>query len=59
VAINELEGYDMSLHFPLYVFVLDHVNIIIIIKVEVTSCLTKHHAMNTYWQSGGIAPRIL
>jgi hypothetical protein len=22
-------------------------------------CLTKHHAMKTYWESGGIAPRIL
>jgi hypothetical protein len=22
-------------------------------------CLTKHHAMKTYWGSGGIAPRIL
>jgi hypothetical protein len=22
-------------------------------------CLTKHHAMKTYWWSGGIAPRIL
>jgi hypothetical protein len=22
-------------------------------------CLTKHHAMKTYWWNGGIAPRIL
>jgi len=22
-------------------------------------CLTKHHAMNTYWRSRGIAPHIL
>jgi hypothetical protein len=28
-------------------------------KVKLTLCLTKHHAMKTYWGSGGIAPRIL
>jgi hypothetical protein len=22
-------------------------------------CLTKHHAMKTYWRNGGVAPRIL
>jgi hypothetical protein len=25
----------------------------------VSLCLTKHHAMKTYWRSGGIAPRIV
>jgi hypothetical protein len=29
------------------------------IKVKLTLCSTKHHAMKTYWGSGGIAPRIL
>jgi hypothetical protein len=28
-------------------------------KVKLSLCLTKHHAMKTYWGSGGIAPRIL
>jgi len=28
-------------------------------KMIVSLCLTKHNAMNTYWGSGGIAPRIL
>jgi hypothetical protein len=28
-------------------------------KVELTLCLTKHHAMKAYWGSAGIAPRIL
>jgi hypothetical protein len=29
-------------------------------KVKVTLCfLTEHHAIKTYWGSGGIAPRIL
>jgi hypothetical protein len=28
-------------------------------KVKLFLCLTKHHAMKTYWRSGGIAPRIL
>jgi hypothetical protein len=27
-------------------------------KVKLSLCLTKHHAMKTYWGSGGIAPRI-
>jgi hypothetical protein len=26
---------------------------------KVKSCLTEHHAMKTYWGTGGIAPRIL
>jgi hypothetical protein len=30
-----------------------------IIKVKLFLCLTKHHAMKTYWGSGGIVPRIL
>jgi hypothetical protein len=29
------------------------------VKVNLSLCLTKHHAMKTYWGSGGIAPRIL
>jgi hypothetical protein len=29
------------------------------VKVKLFLCLTKHHAMKTYWGSGGIAARIL
>jgi len=29
------------------------------VKVKLLLCLTKHHAMKTYWGSGDIAPRIL
>jgi hypothetical protein len=29
------------------------------VKVKLSLCLTQHHAMKTYWGSGGIAPRIL
>jgi hypothetical protein len=29
------------------------------VNVKLSPCLTKHHAMKTYWGSGGIAPRIL
>jgi len=29
------------------------------LKVKLSLCLTKHHAMKTDWGSGGIAPRIL
>jgi hypothetical protein len=29
------------------------------VKIKLPLCLTKHHAMKTYWGSGGIAPRIL
>jgi hypothetical protein len=29
------------------------------VKVKLSLCLTKHHAMKKYWGSGGIAPRIL
>jgi hypothetical protein len=29
------------------------------VKVKLSLCLTKHHAMKTYWTSGGIAPSIL
>jgi hypothetical protein len=28
-------------------------------KVKLSLCLTKHHAMKTYWESAGITPRIL
>jgi hypothetical protein len=28
-------------------------------KLKLSLCLTKQHAMKTYWGSGGIAPRIL
>jgi hypothetical protein len=30
-----------------------------ILKIELFLCLTKHHAMKTYWGGGDIAPRIL
>jgi hypothetical protein len=29
------------------------------VKVKLSLCLTKHHAMKAYWESGGIAPLIL
>jgi hypothetical protein len=29
------------------------------VKVKLSLCLTKHHAMKTYWESGGIAPYTL
>jgi hypothetical protein len=32
---------------------------LIYIKVKLYLRLTKHHAMKTYWGSGGIAPSIL
>jgi hypothetical protein len=28
------------------------------VKVKLSLCLTKHHAMKAYWGSGSIAPRI-
>jgi len=28
-------------------------------KIRLSLCLTKHHALKTYWGSGGTAPRIL
>jgi hypothetical protein len=28
-------------------------------KVKLSLCLTKHHAMKTYWENGGIVPHIL
>jgi hypothetical protein len=37
--------------------------LLVLVKVKVKGkgslCLTKHHAMKTYWGSGGIAPRLL
>jgi hypothetical protein len=32
---------------------------IVKVKVKLYLCLSKHHAMKTYWGSGVIAPRIL
>jgi hypothetical protein len=29
------------------------------INCKLSLCLTKHHAMKTYWRNGGLAPRIL
>jgi hypothetical protein len=29
------------------------------VKVKLSLCLTKEHAMKMYWRDGGIAPRIL
>jgi hypothetical protein len=29
------------------------------VKVKLFLCLTKHHAMKTYWGSGDVTPRIL
>jgi hypothetical protein len=30
-----------------------------LIAIKLSLCLTKHHAMKAYWESGGTAPRIL
>jgi len=37
------------------IFVCSSINV----KVKLSLCLTKHHAMKAHWGSGGIAPRIL
>jgi hypothetical protein len=29
------------------------------LKVKLSPCLIKHHAVKVYWESGGIAPRIV
>jgi hypothetical protein len=29
------------------------------VQVKLSLCLSKHHTTKTYWESGGIAPRIL
>jgi len=29
------------------------------VRIKLPLCLTKHHAMKTYWGSGGIAPLML
>jgi hypothetical protein len=29
------------------------------VEVKLSLCLTKHHTMKTYWENGGIVPRIL
>jgi hypothetical protein len=41
------------------VSVINKENLELMIKVNLFLCATKHHAMKTYWASGGIAPRIL
>jgi hypothetical protein len=28
------------------------------VKIKLSMCLTKHHAMKAYWESGGVAPNI-
>jgi hypothetical protein len=35
------------------------INLHVKVKVKLSLCLTKHHAMKAYWVSGGIAPLIL
>jgi len=30
-----------------------------VVKGKVVLCLTKHHTIKTYWESGGTDPRIL
>jgi hypothetical protein len=34
-------------------------HILIMVKVRLSLCLTKHHAMKACWGSGSVAPRIL
>jgi hypothetical protein len=33
--------------------------IMVMVKVKLSLCLTKHYAMKTYWGSGGIVAHIL
>jgi hypothetical protein len=40
-------------------YVCDILYILLKVKVKFSLCLCMHHAMETYWGSGGIAPRIL
>jgi hypothetical protein len=46
-----------KLHFFLYTHSFNSYNIKV--KVKLSLCLTKHHAMEAYWGSGGIAPHSL
>jgi hypothetical protein len=38
---------------------LEDLGIKVKVKVRLSLCLTRHDAMNTYWGSGVVAPRIL
>jgi hypothetical protein len=50
-----LVKYRKTLHLPLF----SGFQLIKVKMVKLSLCLTMHHAMKTYWGSGGIAPSIL
>jgi hypothetical protein len=55
-------GTTGTIYLCHYLMVLPSPNIIIIIiiiKLKLSLCLTKHHSMETYWESADTAPRIL
>jgi hypothetical protein len=52
-------GFSFSMHYIQYKFKIKVMDFKYKVKVKLPLCLTKHHAMKTYWGSGGIAPHIL
>jgi hypothetical protein len=50
--------HRIRLHDPVLAWALSEY-MRLVIKVKLSLCLTKHHAMKAYWESGCIAPRIL
>jgi hypothetical protein len=55
--------YDASLATPMYLWFSVHISDlrhhVFPTQLKLSLCLTKHHAMKTYWGRGSIAPRVL
>jgi hypothetical protein len=54
--IGKMNFSVLPIYLSIYLSICLHV---VKVKVKSSLCLTKHHAMKTYWGSGGIAPCIL
>jgi hypothetical protein len=56
---NKKVGLEINNDNTKYMFMPCHQNAGKKVKVKLSLCLIKHHALKTYWGSGGTAPRIL
>jgi hypothetical protein len=59
---NGYSLYVMPYNFQLLVLYtreIIHKMVKVNVKVKLSLCSTKHHAMEAYWESGDVAPRIL
>jgi hypothetical protein len=59
MQVDEVEVMVLHKYFGEYISEIQYNSCKVKVKIKLSLCLTKHHAIKTYWESGSTASHIL